>query len=145
MNIVKEAIHEITEHPIDFITSDMELDNDLAIDSIKKIMLMQKIIEGIGDEMKNKIMDTYGIDNLVNLRTVGQLEEILEGGNEAQKVEEVKEENQSVVKEILAQILKCEPSKISSDKPINEMGIDDKQKIDFVIAKQYEETEMVEI
>ena len=131
MNIVKEAIHEITEHPIDFISSDMELDNDLAIDSIKKIMLMQKIIEGIGEEMKNKIMDTYGIDNLVNLKTVGQLEEIIEGGDKAKK-EEVKEENQSVVKEILAEILKCQPSEISLDKSISEMGIDDKAKIDFV-------------
>ena len=131
MNIVKEAIHEITEHPIDFISSDMELDNDLAIDSIKKIMLMQKIIEGIGEEMKNKIMDTYGIDNLVNLKTVGQLEEIIEGGDKAKK-EEVKEENQSVVKEILAEILKCQPSEISLDKSISEMGIDDKSKIDFV-------------
>ena len=131
MNIVKEAIHEITEHPIDFISSDMELDNDLAIDSIKKIMLMQKIIEGIGEEMKNKIMDTYGIDNLVNLKTVGQLEEIIEGGDKAKK-EEVKEENQSVVKEILAEILKCQPSEILLDKSISEMGIDDKAKIDFV-------------
>ena len=67
MNIVKEAIHEITEHPIDFISSDMELDNDLAIDSIKKIMLMQKILVPLLNYFKTKM---YLIINIVKMNCV---------------------------------------------------------------------------
>ena len=67
MNIVREAIHEITEHPMELIISDMELESELGIDSIKKIMLMQNLLDKISGEKKNQLIEEYGVEKLITL------------------------------------------------------------------------------
>lgn len=122
MNIVREAIHEITEHPMELIISDMELESELGIDSIKKIMLMQNLLDKISGEKKNQLIEEYGVEKLITLQTVRELEEILEE----------KEPARCEVKEILAEITGFQKEEIREDMDLDMLGVDSIKKMQLL-------------
>lgn len=122
MNIVRETIHEITEHPMELIISDMELESELGIDSIKKIMLMQNLLDKISVKKKNQLIEEYGVEKLVTLKTVRDLEEILEE----------KEPSRCGVKEILAEITGFQKEEIKDDMDLDMLGVDSIKKMQLI-------------
>lgn len=121
MSLVREAIHQITEHPVELIVSETELESELGIDSIKKIMLMQNLLDMISKEKKEQLISEYGVEKLVAMRTVGELEDVL-GENESSGNE---------LKMLLAEITGYQ-EEIDEYAELDELGIDSIKKMQLI-------------
>lgn len=71
---IRHAVSQITGHSPDDIESDMFLESDLGIDSIKMVELVQNLISIIPDDFKSRFAEDVPLDQLMQLQSISEIE-----------------------------------------------------------------------
>ncbi|MCI8751991.1 MAG: SDR family NAD(P)-dependent oxidoreductase [Lachnospiraceae bacterium] len=138
--MIRKMIHKLTEYPIDIMDKDTNIELDLGIDSIKKIQLVQNIMDNLSKEQKIELEKSYSFSDIIQLQTIGELEKIfnsLKNGTQIYKEEtnllDINTENMDLVKKILSEISGIEICEIDSDMDFEtDLGIDSIKKVQFI-------------
>ena len=73
---IRHAVSTITGHHPDDIESDMFLESDLGVDSIKMVELVQSLMGIVPDEFKNRFADNVPLDQLMHLQSIAEIEDL---------------------------------------------------------------------
>ena len=70
---VYELVANVTGHKVMDLDSEMFLESDLGIDSIKMVTLMNKLMKIIPEEQQENFNNKYPITHLMSLQTIGEI------------------------------------------------------------------------
>jgi NAD(P)-dependent dehydrogenase (short-subunit alcohol dehydrogenase family) len=76
MNI-KKIISDLTEIELDMLDDDMRFESELGIDSIKKITLVQKIMDAYSPKEREKIEEKYDIGTFLEISSISEMQNLM--------------------------------------------------------------------
>jgi amino acid adenylation domain-containing protein len=76
---IRETLSKITGHLPDHLESDMYLESDLGIDSIKMVELSQTLLQLVPETRREQFLDAVSTERLIQVQTLAELETLLHG------------------------------------------------------------------
>lgn len=141
---IAQVIHKITEFPIELLEDDIMLEEDIGLDSIKKVMMIQELVGSLTEQEKEDLQEKYSFGDILSCSTYKELEEIFsfqERKNTCKQENfsvQVREEEKAVdadgiVKELIGEITGYDAMDIESDMELEtELGFDSIKKVTFI-------------